>query len=379
MDRAAAGETVTGPLYPGEARVRTRDRARVGVLGRRLAIVLLLVVPLVGGELAVRSLITAHRLPIAPAHDRGLEVSWANYERMGPTDILVLGDSLARMGIHPETLAGLAGEASGRPVTVFNLATPGAGFQVYRAFVEQLDRDGRLPDVVLIGVSTVALQRGNRPATRALRSPFGRFVTSCARVRGLEPTLSCHLASASALWRWRGQLGRLADAVIDPIPTTRQAEGIRLGADGFASGRSVSPGDFSDRLALALRNTPPIARAEPDTRAYVDLIAALRDRDVRVVTALIPDSPPLEEALNEREPGWSAIRSRLLNRLGKSASQSIIATRSIAGWWTFRHSHDARHFSPIGARQFTRHLWRDPEIRDAILEGLAPASTPGEG
>ncbi len=364
---------------------RRRDRPlatpirRLGsrVLVRRLLVLALLLTPLIAGEVAVRALIAMHRLPVAAAEAAALEVAWTNYERTGPTDILILGDSLARMGIHPDTLATHVSDAVGGQVTAYNLSTPGAGFPVYLAFVEELGDQGRLPKVAVIGISTVTLQRPKDRGTRALRSPLGRLISDCGDVRGLEETLSCRLESVSALWRWRGQSARVAGAFVATVPTTRFEDGIGLQPSGYGSGDPMEPAMLDHALAVALENTAPMARAEPDIRPYVDLITALRARGVGVVAVLMPYAPPFEQALEAREPAWRAMRSMLLTRLGERAEQPILDAGPIEAWWTIRDSHDMRHFSPRGARRFTTQLWEDPAIRAAILEGLVPASSAG--
>jgi hypothetical protein len=365
-ERASTGD-VQRSIAASRGRVGSRD------LTRRLLVVGLLVAPLVAGDLAVRALIAMHRLPIAAAQERALEVAWTNYERTGPADILILGDSLARMGIHPATLAGLAGGVVGRPVTAYNISTPGAGFSVYRAFVEELGREGRLPKLAVIGISTVGLQRTTQRAARVLRSPFGRLVSDCGDVRGLEGTLSCHLESVSALWRWRGQPDRLVEALADPVPRTRRDNGITLEADGYGRGRSIGPEALDVALSVALENTRPLAAARPDLRAYVDLIEAMRSRGIRGVAVLIPYAPPFEEALEAREPGWRELRSRLLERLSETAGQPILDSGPVATWWTVQDSHDVRHFSPQGGKRFTAHLWNDATFRTLVTEALGAA------
>lgn len=376
MDRQAPERASTGDVQRFH-RPTAASRRRVGsrALSRRLLVVGLLVAPLVAGDLAVRALIATHRLPVAAAQGPAVEVAWTNYERTGPADILILGDSLARMGIHPATLATLTGNSLGRPVTAYNLSAPGAGFPVYRAFVEELDHEGLLPNLAVIGISTLGLHRTSARAGRVLRSPFGRLVSDCRGVRGLEETLSCHLESISALWRWRGQPGRLLKALADPVPRTSLDNGITLEADGYGRGRSMRPAGFNRALTVALKNTPPLASAQPDIGAYVALVEALRSRGTRVVVVLIPYAPPFEDALEAREPGWRALRSSLLERLSETAGQPILDSGPIATWWTVQDSHDVRHFSPRGGTRFTAHLWDDATFRTLVTEALGAAQS----
>jgi hypothetical protein len=355
---------------------RADQRTRQRVL-RIALVVALLVAPLAIGEVTVRALIAAHRLPAGAARIPSIEVSWTNLERGGPVDILILGDSLARMGISPRVLEERASRRAGRAVSVFNLGTPGAGFPVYTAYVEELAQQGRLPKLAVIGISTVAIQRPDRVAAAPLRSPFGRMLSDCAGVEGFEDVLSCRLESASALWRWRGQSDRLLEAIVGGgVPDRDRTNGITVGIDGFAWGRSLDAATLDKKVAIALRNTPPLRKAHPDVDAFVALADSLRTHGVATVAVLIPYAPPLEQALAGRERGWRQVRVNLLDQLGNAADLRIIRPRSMAPWWTPAASHDARHLSPAGAIDFTEDLWGQGPFRRAILAAVgaeAPA------
>jgi len=369
MDRPDTQATMTRVGLLDRSSRPAHRRASSLFSPRRLIVVAVLVAPLVAGEIGVRALIATHQLPIAAAHQAAIEVAWTNHDQQGPTDILILGDSLARMGIHPRTLAGLAEGAAGRPVTAYNLSAPGTGFPVYRAFLEQLGRERRLPKVVVIGISTVGLQRSDEQSARALHSPFGRLVSNCSMVAGVEETLSCRLESVSALWRWRGQPTRLAEALVASVPAALVDGGITLEVDGYASSLPMRPKTLDRQLALALQNLPPLANADPNVQEYIDLVDAAWSRGVRVVSVLVPYSPPLEDALEAREPGWRAHRTSMLERLGEQAGQPILDNGPLNPW-TVHDSHDTRHFSLPGAQRFTQQLWQTRAFRKVIVEAV---------
>ena len=338
-------------------------------MARSVAIVALLLAPTLAGEVAVRSLIAQGRIPVAAADESSVEVAWTNLERAGPTDIIVFGDSLARMGLHTEMLETLASRDAGRPVTAYNLATPGAGFPVYRAFVEELGRQGRLPKVAIIGISTVALQRDDALAVRALNSPFGRLVAGCGGGATVEQALSCRLESISALWRWRGHLDRLVGSLTNAVPATQVDTFITVEEDGYARGGPMPVERLPDRIERGLERTPRLAAAAPDVGGFRELVVALRSRGVPIVAVLMPYSPPFEDALEAREPGWAAERARILDEMARASGQPIVES-SIRDWWTVDASHDIRHMTPFGARRFTRDAWRLPDVGPVIAAAL---------
>ena len=90
---------------------------------RSVLAALLLVMPLLAAEIGLRVLVAADRLPFADSHRDDFEITWANLERSGTPDILILGDSVSKQGIEPNVLDGLARQAAGSNISVFNAAS----------------------------------------------------------------------------------------------------------------------------------------------------------------------------------------------------------------------------------------------------------------
>jgi hypothetical protein len=373
MDRSTAHPMpeVAARALPVDARPRPVVLVRPHV-ARRLAIAVLLVAPLLLGELGVRALIATHRLPAAAGHHKALEISWTNYERKGPTDILVLGDSVARMGIDPTLLGELASDTAGRPVTAYNLATPGAGLRLNLALVQQLAREGRLPRIAIIGLSVDGIERREDGLSAALRSPLGHLVSGCSGAADLEAMLSCRLEQASALWRWRGQLPRLFEGLAGQFPEEQRENAAQLRPDGFGqAGAARSAAALERQVPRTLKKVTPFTRPSNVDQRYAALVAALRQNGVSVIGVSMPVATQLEAALEVEHPGWLGRRSAVLDTLGTATDAPLVRLERVDGTWTYREFHDVKHFSNAGARRFTKWMWGQETIRQAVRQALS--------
>ena len=139
--------------------------------------------PLLAAEIGLRVLVAADRLPFADSHRDDFEITWANLERSGTPDILILGDSVSKQGIEPNVLDGLARQAAGSNISVFNAASLGGGLGVNAAIVEELAAQGRLPRVVVVGVASGTLSTDITFRESFSRTVMGRLFAGCG-VRG---------------------------------------------------------------------------------------------------------------------------------------------------------------------------------------------------
>jgi len=380
----SVGSTLFSPAR-GE---RLAARPRVGRAAAPWLLALALVVaPLLAAELGVRLLSATERLPLAAAHLRGFEVSWTNLQRLGTPDVLILGGSTAQQEIEPrvigERLAGLLG----RPVSVFNLSTGGAGFAVSRAIVAQLAREGRLPRAVIIGVSPGSLRTEDAYPLFG-RTPMGRIFTECDEVSGYEASLDCRAESVSALWRWRGHFDRVLASILAPVPVTLDRGDAHLRADGYRSGPAPAPGHLDWQLGRALRNERrPFALGPGIPEAYERLVSLLREHGVAVVPVTTQWSPLLLDALEERFPGWQAAHEAGLQQLERIAGIPIIRTGRIGTGWAEGYWYNPKHTSHEGALVLTGDLWSQAGFRAALQRALeephasgpAPAAAAAEG
>ena len=334
--------------------------------------VLLLLFPIVIAEAGTRVLIGTGRLPLAPAGDRLAEIGLANLERRGRPDILIVGTSSIRNAIKPDVLEALAREATGRDVAVQGIAQSAISLKAQRLLVKGLALRGLLPDVVLLGVSSISLSGDHQDGDWLLRSELGRLWNGCDPSLDLEATMACWLGQVSALWRWHGRPDRLVDAVRKGMPATAREGDRHLQEDGWVSQKPASRRALRRMLPAALgrlmeRISVPAAIAID----YADLINELRSHGVTVVTVGLPYSAMLEDALVARNPTWKQERSAGYDLFEQVARTEIIEVDGYGDWWEPGSHYDLRHLSREGAGPFTRQLWDMPAFRDAVLAGLA--------
>ena len=135
-------------------------------------------------------------------------------------------------------------------------------------------------------------------------SELGRTWSGCADVAELE-RISCRLSQRSALWRWRGHPERLLSALTEPMPRTFEDRGQRLLEDGWYDGPPSSARRLDRTLPATLEQLPEGVEQDPQVRAdFVALVDELRAHGSTVIPVAVPYSPPLIEALVERNPEW---------------------------------------------------------------------------
>jgi hypothetical protein len=358
----------------------TGSPGRTRRLGRIVLITALVLGPLIAGELVVRALIAADRLPPAAAHFRPVDVMWLNLERAGRPDVLLLGDSMTHSGIDPAVLGELASKAVGREVSSYGLAIPGSGPATSLLMLEQLAREGRLPEVAVLGISPPNL-RGNPGGDAAFaRSPMGQLFAQCDGVEGYAEIVDCAIGQLSALWQWRGRPEQIVRALRRPVSTLggRGSERI-LRRDGFSERKGRSVTELEAQVADGLdREDPTIALGEGVSDHYRVLVDFLRAHGIEVVATLVPYSPTYAEALEARHPGFEQERGAAAGQLAREIGLEIIDPGRFGSWWGDGDSSNIKHLSGEGAAEFTRQLWQTTAFRDGVLAGLEqpPESPP---
>ncbi len=353
---------------PGATRTRAIGRARAV----RWAVVAALIAgPLLVGELGVRALIAADRLPVAAAHLEDFEITWTNLERQAPVDVLLLGDSMTQQGLDPATLAGLVEPALGRRPVVFNASSSAGGFGVNDAVIEELARRGQLPRLAIVGVSSPSMASDRTFREVFAPTPMGGLFTRCAYASGYDAIVNCTFGNVSAFWRWRGTFDRVVRTVVRPLPPTKSERGFTLRADGFRAGPPATVADLRLQVPTALEKEPAAFTMGADVPpAFVGLVARLRERGVAVVAVAIPYSPVLAAALETRQAGWEAGRRAATAALGTAAGVSIIDPLSFGEWWGDGSSRDVKHLSRDGAPRFVEQLWGMAALRNGVLAAL---------
>jgi hypothetical protein len=344
-------------------------------IGRRrhrrwILLALLLVIPVIVGEVVVRVLIETGRMAPAAAHFKTLEISWVDLERAGDVDVLLLGASTMHSGVDPAVLGELASEALGKPVSVFNLGIPGLGGEP--SLLEQLEREGRLPDAVVVGLSASGF--GNQAeGTSAFRySPMGRYFSRCegGGVEGYEAIVDCQASLYSALWRWRGYADEIVRAIRKPI-----FGGVKNGRlrrpDGFSEGVPRSVEKIEGQIEEGLRSQRWLVDVGPGTIGrYSEIAEFLEAHGIPVIGITIPYAPPFMDATEVKLPGYWASWQTAVEKLSDGSGIPFIKPALFGSWWGDGSSQNVKHLSKKGAIDFTHQLWDTPEFRDQLLESL---------
>lgn len=343
---------------------------------RLAAAILLLLAPLLIGELGIRALIATHRLPSAPAHRFDFEVTWTNLARAGVVDVLIVGDSVAQQGIDPSVLEGLIHQKAGRPVTVFNAASPGGNLGTNAAIVEQLVREGRLPSIVIVAVYSGTLSTDDVYRDVFSRTPMGRLFDGCAGPMDLEETLDCRAGQASALWRWRGRPDRLVDAISNGMPRTDNTDSLQLRADGFREGRGRPVRQLERQLARANLDRRRFELTEDVRESWERLTTLALDAGATVIPVAIPDTPPMQRRMEELQPGRSESYQAAVRALGTSTGLEFVEVDEFGMWWGDGMARNYNHLSRRGALAFTWQLWGMESFQERVLDGMSAADDP---
>ncbi len=330
----------------------------------------LLLGPLLVLELGARSLIETGRLPTAPSTSLEADISIANLERMGRPDVLVLGNSSMHNALSPDVLEKLVETETGQRIRVHNLALGGLVHDDQRVLVKGLAERDLLPDTVIIGLTPTSMTgRWDREGWLAA-SELGRAWSGCADLEGYEQW-SCRLGQRSALWRWRGYPERLTAAMTEPLPTTISGSDREVFENGWVSARPATRKRLERLLSPTVERLSDEVTGSPVVVSqFAALVDDLRAQGVTVLVVTVPYSPPLQEALVERNPDWETQLAAGYADLAEAADVAIIAVPDAGDDWAPDWQRDHRHLSRKGARIVTSRLWETPEFREALLEGL---------
>lgn len=341
---------------------------------RRVLLAAVLLAPILGTELAIRSLVSTYRLPVADAHRPDFEITWANLERERTADVLVLGDSVAQQGIEPAMLERLVGAELGRDVTVFNAASPGGGIGVNAAVVEQLARQDRLPRVLIVGFATGTVSTDITFREIFSRTVMGRMFTGCNVPMPIGDLLDCKLSDTSFLWRWRGRLPDVLDAVQRPLARTDDSNALHLRSDGFREGRGRPVKAIERQLERSDLSKRRVQLA-PEVRAsWRWLVSVARANGASIIPVAIPDTPTMATRMERVQPGredlyWSSIAT-----LAADVDVPFVEVRRFGDWWGDGMARNFNHLSHAGAIAFTEQLWEMQTFRERLLDGLGPGT-----
>ncbi len=336
---------------------------------------ILLFGPLLVVELGTRVLIDRGRLPEAPSSNLLTDVSLANMLRRGKPDVLIVGASTLRNAVRPYVLKKLIAEKTGQTVHIQSIAQDGISLDAQRLLVQELARRDLLPDVVITGISPAVVSGEFGESEWFLGSELGRLWSGCEGDLQATDALDCRLGQVSALWRWRGRLDRLSEALESGIPGTLTDDSRTLRPSGWLDTTPTTRGRLQGAVPRALEQFDAAISMSDDVRDdFAALADELRSHGVTVVAIEMPYVPELEDALKERHPEWEEERDAAYAELQAAAGFEIVDVEGFGDWTRTRSFHDLRHLSGEGAAPFTRQLWRMPAFREPLLEGLGLAA-----
>lgn len=347
-------------------------RHRRPPLRRILLLTLAFLLPIVLVEVGVRALVASGRLPEAPSSERSMEQSWDELVAGSPADVVLLGDSIMARSIDPQLLAEALTQEAGRPVRVFNFAQMGASVVQTRMLTDALIAHGRVPPVVVIGV-TPDLIGGRLSDTdpAVLRSPFALLRTGCGGSPDPSAWVDCLLTQVSAAWRWHGRPERVAEALggrrVVPVLNAEERR-----ADGFFPGA----GTDEHRLEGLLRSRKVAKQrfgegaVDEAVEDYRELVASLEAAGSHVVLLSMPYSPLYDDAVEAARPGSMAMREAGFDRIAAATGRPVVRVPRFGDWWNPAMAYDLRHLSSAGAARFTQDLVARPDFRDEVLAGL---------
>jgi hypothetical protein len=322
----------------------------------------------------VRLLIATDRLPYAPASSEEADIAFANLLRSGRPDVLVLGTSSIRNALRPDTLEALVAEETGQAIHVQGVAQGGLSLPDQELIVAALAERELLPEVVILGLTPSTITGKGFRNLWFSNSELGRAWSGCDGLEGHEAA-ECLIGTQSALWRWRGQLERIGEALAGPLPRTLETDGRMLQESGWTSEDGVNARRLERMIKGTVRKLPEgLPQADDMTPAYASLIEALVARGTTVIPVAIPYAPPLMEALVERNPDWLDELDAGYANLASASGVDIVQVDAFGDWWRPKSSNDLRHLSAEGAEQVTRQLYGMDEFREPLLEGLGSAA-----
>ena len=326
--------------------------------------------PLLAAEVGVRILIEIGRLPEAPARTEVVEVTVENLERLGAPDVLIVGTSVARDGIDPQTLQRLLAR-SDVEATVQSMAVAGVNLPDQHIIIRGLADRGLLPRVAVLGLSSVTLTADQGEPGWFSATALGRLWDGCQAGSEWDALVDCGLSQVSALWRWRGRLERIVEGVVRGTPRRLKVGTTILRPDGFLAVAPRRPKKLARLLPKTVERLLPGATLSAGVSAdFATAVQLLRSEGVTVIPVFMPYSDELQAALLERNPEWVAQKQASVATLEEDADIEIIEVERFGDWLDADSLRDHRHLSRDGAPHFTRQLWDMPEFRARLLAGV---------
>jgi hypothetical protein len=202
-------------------------------------------------------------------------------------------------------------------------------------------------------------------------SPYAAVADGCSWARGYVRYFNCRAEQQSALFRWRGDLPRLWDAVVHGYPMTYTHGQYTLREDGHKVwiGHPLSTLQAQITRGLHDEGGPPQVKTQAFAQ-FAAFVGALQAYHVPVIAFEIPYSPTFTQAAVQRWSGFETDRHTVMRSLAAANHIPLVEVSHFGSWWGDGMSHDIKHLSGQGALAFTQQLWNRPQFRTFLIQGL---------
>lgn len=327
----------------------------------------------------LQELVEAERLPLGVTHGGFFETmtNAVRAKREAP-DVIFLGDSMVQQGIDPRVFQEELSASAGREVTAFNAASSRARWGVNKMVARYLVEVDRVPDVVVLTLSTRAAERDDFYTTDVAPTPFSSVVEGCDRTPSKDWTrrdaAQCRADVEDPTERFREggfQVGRALKGRM-PQTSARVDENSYLRSDGMMIHPSMSlsevRADSDERTERGFPGFPTVH--EEASRDFGETARILREHGATVIATEIPYTPPHQKNL-ETFRDYDERRQESAKKITSSNDVPHYPVTDFDDWFGDGDARDAIHLAPQGARKFSRQLLEDtPGFREAVLEGL---------
>lgn len=318
------------------------------------------------------------RLPLGEGHGGVFETMTSAYAATKTPDVLFLGDSMTQQGIDPVVLEKKLSASTGKDITAFNAASSRARWGVNKMMAEYMVKIDKVPDVVVLNISTRAAEGDDFYKEDPAHSTFSSVVQGCDREETKdwteEDAEQCRKDNRDLTERYReagGQVAR-ARAGLSAATSVLIDENSALRSDGMLFHESMTEEEVQktsdERTKRGFPGFPTVD--EQAVRDFGETKRILEAHGATVISSEIPYSPAHQKNL-ESFGSYDQRRQAAAKELAERNDVEHFPVDSYGSWWGDHDSRDAIHLAPQGAASFTAQLLDDtPGFREAVEGGI---------
>ncbi len=319
------------------------------------------------------------RLPLGEAHGGVFETMTNALAATKKTpDVAFMGDSMTQQGVDPEVVERKLSYSTGEDIRAFNAASSRARWGINKMMVKYMVKVDRVPDVVVLVISTRAAEGDEFYKEDPAHAPFSSVVEGCDREESKTWTKDdeeqCRKDNRDLRVRYRESGAQVARARAGKKANTSVLvdEKSALRSDGMLLHPSMSEAEVqkaSDQRTK--RGFPGFPRVEDQAvRDFGETKEILEAHGANVISTEIPYSPPHQKNL-ESFGEYDEKRQDAAKELSGRNDVEHFPVDSYGSWWGDGDSRDAIHLAPQGAASFTAQLLDDtPGFKEAVEDGI---------